>query len=112
MGFDTVKPTALMKKLLSYMGDNYTVLDFFSGTATTADACLQLNASTQGKRKFIMVQIDEKCKVGTDAYSAGYSNICEIGKERIRRAAKKQQQKIQVQVLILVSACSSWIPAI
>lgn len=89
MGFDTVKPTALMKKLLSYMGDNYTVLDFFSGTATTADACLQLNASTQGKRKFIMVQIDEKCKVGTDAYSAGYSNICEIGKERIRRAAKK-----------------------
>ena len=89
MGFDTVKPTALMKKLLSYMGDNYTVLDFFSGTATTADACLQLNASTQGKRKFIMVQIDEKCKVGSDAYSAGYANICEIGKERIRRAGKK-----------------------
>jgi len=89
MGFDTVKPTALMKKLLSYMGDNYTVLDFFSGTATTADACLQLNASTQGNRKFIMVQIDEKCKAGTDAHSAGYANICEIGKERIRRAANK-----------------------
>lgn len=93
MGFDTVKPTALMKKLLSYMGDNYTVLDFFSGTATTADACLQLNASTQGNRKFIMVQIDEKCKAGTDAYSAGYSNICEIGKERIRRAAQKASKE-------------------
>lgn len=88
MGFDTVKPTALIRKLLSYMGDNYTVLDFFSGTATTADACLQLNASTGGNRKFIMVQIDEECKDGTDARSAGYSNICEIAKERIRTAAK------------------------
>lgn len=88
MGFDTVKPTELVRKLLSYMGDNYTVLDFFSGTATTADACLQLNASKGGSRKFIMVQIDEECKDGTDARSAGYSNICEIAKERIRRAAK------------------------
>ena len=89
MGFDTVKPTALMKKLLSYMGDNYTVLDFFSGTATTAHAVMQLNAEDGGKRKFIMVQLPEPCDEKSEAYKAGYPNICEIGKERIRRAVKK-----------------------
>jgi adenine-specific DNA-methyltransferase len=78
-----------MKKLLFYLGDNYTVLDFFSGTASTADALLQLNAETNGKRKFIMVQLQELCDEKSEAYKAGYKNICEIGKERIRRAGDK-----------------------
>jgi adenine-specific DNA-methyltransferase len=101
MGFDTVKPTSLIKKLISYMGDSYTVLDFFSGTATTADACLQINASTKGNRKFIMVQIDEECKAGTDAFNAGYSNICDIGEERIRRAGKKIKEESPLTTLNL-----------
>ena len=89
IGFDTVKSISLMKKLLSYMGDNYIVLDFFSGSATTAHAVMQLNAEDDGHRKFIMVQIPEATDEKSDAYKAGYKNICEIGKERIRRAGKK-----------------------
>jgi len=65
------------------------ILDFFSGSATTAHAVMQLNAEDGGNRKFIMVQLPEKCEEGTEAAKAGYKNICEIGKERIRRAAKK-----------------------
>ena len=65
------------------------VLDFFSGSATTAHAVMQLNAEDGGHRKFIMVQLPEPCDENSEAYKAGYSNICEIGKERIRRAAKK-----------------------
>ena len=65
------------------------VLDFFSGSATTAHAVMQLNAEDGGHRKFIMVQLPEPCDEKSEAYKAGYSNICEIGKERIRRAAKK-----------------------
>lgn len=65
------------------------ILDFFSGSATTAHAVMQLNAEDGGRRKFIMVQLPEKCEEGTEAAKAGYKNICEIGKERIRRAGKK-----------------------
>ena len=65
------------------------ILDFFSGSATTAHAVMQLNAEDGGRRKFIMVQLPEPCDEKSEAYKAGYSNICEIGKERIRRAAKK-----------------------
>lgn len=64
-------------------------MDFFSGSATTAHAVMQLNAEDGGKRKFIMVQLPEDCDPNSEAYKAGYKNICEIGKERIRRAGKK-----------------------
>lgn len=71
-------------------GNNHsTILDFFSGSATTAHAVMQLNAEDGGKRKFIMVQLPEVCDEKSEAYKAGYKNICEIGKERIRRAGKK-----------------------
>ena len=65
------------------------MLDFFSGSATTAHAVMQLNAEDGGHRKFIMVQLPEKCDEASKAYKAGYKNICEIGKERIRRAGEK-----------------------
>lgn len=93
IGFDTVKPLGLIKKLLSYIGKNYLILDFFSGSATTAHAVMQLNAEDGGKRKFIMVQLQEECAENSEAYKAGYKNICEIGKERIRRAGKKIKEE-------------------
>lgn len=93
IGFDTVKPTRLIQKLLSYLGDDYTVVDFFSGTATTAHATMKLNSEDNGKRKFIMVQLQEKNSEKSEAYKAGYNNICEIGKERIRRAGEKIKEK-------------------
>ena len=65
------------------------ILDFFSGSATTAHAVMKLNAEDNGKRKFIMVQLPEKTDEKSEAYKAGYKNICEIGKERIHRAARK-----------------------
>lgn len=90
-GFETVKPLALIKKLLFHHknSENDIVLDFFSGSSTTAHAVMQLNAEDGGKRKFIMVQLPELIDEGSDAYQAGYRNICEIGKERIRRAGDK-----------------------
>ena len=69
------------------------ILDFFSGSATTAHAVMQLNAEDGGRRKFIMVQLPEVCAEGTEAAKAGYANICEIGKERIRRAGKKIKEE-------------------
>ncbi|MDY5694912.1 MAG: site-specific DNA-methyltransferase [Victivallales bacterium] len=87
--FSYPKPSALIKKLLQLGSDSDIVLDFFSGSASTAHAVMQLNAEDGGNRKFIMVQLPEKCEEGTEAAKAGYKNICEIGKERIRRAAKK-----------------------
>ena len=74
-----------------YMGSDSDsiILDFFSGSATTAHAVMQLNAEDGGRRKFIMVQLPEKCDEASEAYKAGYKNICEIGKERIRRAGDK-----------------------
>lgn len=68
---------------------NDIILDFFSGSATTAHAVMQLNAEDGGRRKFIMVQLPEPCDEKSEAYKAGYKNICEIGKERIRRAGDK-----------------------
>lgn len=88
--FDYTKPIAL---IYNFVKSNYTqnqiVLDFFSGSATTAHAVLQLNAEDGGKRKFIMVQLPEECDAKSEAFKAGYKNICEIGKERIRRAGRK-----------------------
>ena len=74
---------------LQTYSDNDIILDFFSGSATTAHAVMQLNAEDGGHRKFIMVQLPEKTDEKSEAYKAGYKNICEIGKERIRRAGKK-----------------------
>ena len=88
--FDTPKPIRLLKKMMNVIvEDNDIILDFFSGSATTAHAVMQLNAEDGGHRKFIMVQIPEETEEKSEAYKAGYKNICEIGKERIRRAAKK-----------------------
>lgn len=88
--FDYSKPTALLKTLAQYSSAaDDIVMDFFSGSATTAHAVMQLNAEDGGHRKFIMVQLPEKCDEASEAYKAGYKNICEIGKERIRRAGEK-----------------------
>ena len=88
--FDYPKPVALIKRTLQlYSSKDSIVLDFFSGSATTAHAVMQLNAEDGGHRKFIMVQLPEKCDETSEAYKAGYKNICEIGKERIRRAGDK-----------------------
>lgn len=88
--FDTPKPSVLIKKLLLIGSKKDSlILDFFSGSATTAHAVMQLNAEDGGRRKFIMVQLPEPCDEKSEAYKAGYKNICEIGKERIRRAGKK-----------------------
>ena len=88
--FENVKPVDVigyMVNMLSYKDG--IVMDFFSGSATTAHAVMQLNAEDGGHRKFIMVQLPEKCDEASEAYKAGYKNICEIGKERIRRAGEK-----------------------
>lgn len=89
--FDTPKPLSLLKKLinLAFTEKDDIILDFFSGSATTAHAVMQLNAEDGGNRQFIMVQLPELCDEKSEAYKAGYKNICEIGKERIRRAGKK-----------------------
>ena len=88
--FSYPKPSALVKHFLQVASnENSLILDFFSGSATTAHAVMQLNAEDGGHRKFIMVQLPEKCDEKSEAYKAGYKNICEIGKERIRRAGKK-----------------------
>ena len=89
-GFDTVKPVQLIKYLLqTFAGKNDVIFDFFSGSATTAQAVMEQNAEDGGHRKFIMVQLPEKIDEKSEAYKAGYKNICEIGKERIRRAGRK-----------------------
>jgi adenine-specific DNA-methyltransferase len=97
--FPFPKPITLIKSLtlgatFSLIDKNSIILDFFSGSATTAHAVLQLNAEDGGKRKFIMVQIPELTDEKSEAYKAGYKNICEIGKERIRRAGKKIKEGI------------------
>lgn len=92
--FDTPKPIRLLKRMVKLAGkDDFTVLDFFSGSATTAHAVMQLNAEDGGCRKFIMVQLPEPCDEKSEAFKAGYQNICEIGKERIRRAGDKIKAK-------------------
>ena len=88
--FDNPKPVDFIKELLKTGSSRESfILDFFSGSATTAHAVMQLNAEDGGKRKFIMVQLPELTDEKSEAYKAGYKNICEIGKERIRRAGKK-----------------------
>lgn len=88
--FTAPKNPGFLKLLISLIDStNFTILDFFSGSATTAHAVMQLNAEDGGNRKFIMVQLPEKTDEKSEAYKAGYKNICEIGKERIRRAGKK-----------------------
>ena len=94
--FDYSKPVSLIHYLInaiSYNDKNSIILDFFSGSATTAHAVMQLNAEDGGNRKFIMVQLSEKTDEKSEAYKAGYKNICEIGKERIRRAGKKIKEE-------------------
>ena len=88
--FDYPKSVDLIKRCLQlYTDKDSIILDFFSGSATTAHAVMQLNAEDGGNRKFIMVQLPELCDEKSEAYKAGYKNICEIGKERIRRAGSK-----------------------
>ena len=89
--FDNPKSKQLMMELVKLCdcAASDLILDFFSGSATTAHAVMQLNAEDGGRRKFIMVQLPEKCDEASEAYKAGYKNICEIGKERIRRAGEK-----------------------
>ena len=92
--FDYPKPWTLIKYFVTIATDKDSiVLDFFSGSATTAHAVMQLNAEDGGNRKFIMVQLPEPCDEQSEAYKAGYKNICEIGKERIRRAGKKIKEE-------------------
>lgn len=89
--FDTPKPKELIMRMLQIATNNSDdiVLDFFSGSGTTAHAVMQLNFEDNGNRQFIMVQLPELCDEKSEAYKAGYKNICEIGKERIRRAGSK-----------------------
>ena len=93
--FDGPKPVRLLTTLLRIANteSDAIILDFFSGSATTAHAVMQLNAEDGGHRKFIMVQLPEATDEKSEAYKAGYKNICEIGKERIRRAGKKIQEE-------------------
>ena len=88
--FTHPKPSKLLYNLCKICtAESDVILDFFSGSATTAHAVMQLNAEDGGHRKFIMVQLPEACDEKSEAYKAGYRNICEIGKERIRRAGEK-----------------------
>ena len=92
--FDYSKPIGLIKYLIDrIVHRDFYIIDFFSGSATTAHAVMQLNAEDGGNRKFIMVQLPEKTEEKSEAYKAGYKNICEIGKERIRRAGKKIKEE-------------------
>jgi adenine-specific DNA-methyltransferase len=89
--FDTPKPVNLVKKIIELLHkyNDLIVLDFFSGSATSAQSVLEYNSNDKGKRKYIQVQLPEETDEKSEAYKAGYKNICEIGKERIRRAGKK-----------------------
>lgn len=97
--FDGPKPLRLIKRIIRIANtkSDSIVLDFFSGSATTAHAVMQLNAEDGGNRKFIMVQLPEETDEKSEAYKAGYKNICEIGKERIRRAGTKIKGELQAK---------------
>lgn len=98
--FSNPKPSKLIKFLINLLADNRSmiILDFFSGSATTAHAVMQLNAEDGGNRKYIMVQIPEKINEDKPAYKAGYRAIDEIGRERIRLAAKKINEEIHANI--------------
>ena len=103
--FDYPKPVEMLMRLCE-MGSNAgdeecTILDFFSGSATTAHAVMQLNAEDGGNRKFIMVQLPELCDEKSEAYKAGYKTICDIGEERIRRAGAKIKEENPLTTLNL-----------
>lgn len=101
--FPFPKPSTFIKQLLMVgTKKDSIILDFFSGSATTAHAVMQLNAEDGGHRKFIMVQLPEACDEKSEAYKAGYKNICEIGKERIRRAGRKIKESCEPQPLLRV----------
>ena len=88
------KPVALMERMITMQADNDSIImDFFSGSASTAHSVLLSNAQDHGKRKFIMVQLPEKCDENSETYKAGYKTICDIGKERIRRAGKEIREE-------------------
>lgn len=96
--FDNPKPLSVISRLIEYVNcSDALILDFFSGSATTAHAVMKLNAEDGGKRKFIMVQLPEVTDEKSEARKAGYANICEIGKERIRRAGKKVKEEAGLQ---------------
>lgn len=98
--FNYSKPVELISKLIGFVQtEDSIILDFFSGSATTAHATMQLNAEDGGHRKFIMVQLPELCDEKSEAFKAGYKNICEIGKERIRRAGKKIKEESPLTTL-------------
>ncbi|WP_255417279.1 site-specific DNA-methyltransferase [Proteiniphilum sp. X52] len=97
--FDTPKPTKLIEKMIQLVKDkNGIILDFFSGSATTAHAVMQLNKEDGGNRKYILVQMPELCDEKSEAFKAGYKTIAEIAKERIRRAGKKIREEIKREV--------------
>ena len=97
--FDTPKPTELLKHILTIATEKDSIiLDFFSGSASMADATIKLNAKDNGKRKFIMVQIPEKCPITSEAYKEGYETICDIGEERIRRVANKIKEETKADI--------------
>ncbi len=96
--FTYPKPISLLARIIKLViqkNENTIAMDFFSGSATTAHAVMQLNAEDGGNRRFIMVQLPEKCDENSEAYKAGYKNICEIGKERIRRAGERIKEEIE-----------------
>ena len=100
--FDYPKSIDLIKRMIElYTSNESIILDFFSGSSTTAHAVMQLNAEDGGNRKFIMVQLPEPTDEKSDAYKAGYTNICEIGKERIRRAGEKIKEEKGLEALNL-----------
>ena len=97
--FDTEKSLDIMNRIVGWITkEEDIILDFFSGSATTAHAVMQLNYEDKGHRKFIMVQLPEACDAKSEAYRAGYKNICEIGKERIRRAGAEIQQDHAIEI--------------
>ena len=96
--FDNPKPTLLIKNLVKSCNNNSVVLDFFSGSATTAHAVMKLNAEDGGNRKYILVQLPEKIEESKPAFKAGYRTIDEIGRERIKRAAQKIKEETNVDI--------------
>lgn len=101
--FDYPKPIRLIKKIIQIGSEkNSIVMDFFSGSSTTAHAMMKLNSEDGYNRRFILIQLSEKIPEGTEAYKAGYRNVCEIGEERIRRAGQKSRKKL-VSILTMAS---------
>jgi adenine-specific DNA-methyltransferase len=99
LNFDYAKPVEYIKQLIRVLDDkNSIILDFFSGSSTTAHAAMKLNAEDDGNRKYIMVQLPEETDEQSEAYKAGYKNICEIGKERIRQATKKIKEETNADI--------------